>query len=174
MSEAVCQAQALVQRFKTRDPFHIAAELGLKVYFRSDFSELKGFYTLILEQPCIFINANLDEPMQRSVCAHELGHDLLHRRLSALAAFDEFSAFNLKTKPEYEASSFAAALLIDDDELFDLSRQELTIDAIAANMDCQKELIALRMHERNKEARLAGETEPFNLCDQPLGSFLKN
>lgn len=169
MTRAVTKAEELVAQYGTRDPFSLAKELGVKVYMRTDFAELKGFYRLVLDQPCIFLNANLDEGLLRTVCAHELGHELLHRELSGIAAY---SAFNLSTKPEYEASLFAATLLIDEHELFELSRQELSIDAIAAQLSCQKELVILRMHELNKAAEEEGSEQIFSLNQRALGSFL--
>lgn len=168
------RAQKLTKHFKTHDPFAIAEGLGVKVYLRSDFVELKGFYKVILGSRCIFLNSNLEDSLLRTVCAHELGHDILHRELSGLAAFNEYSAFNRSVKPEYEASAFAAALLIDEGELFELSREELTIGAIATRIGCRPELVALRMRDLNKEARRRGEEEIFSLSHIPLGSFLKD
>lgn len=168
------RAQVLAKRFRTRDPFAIAEALGVKVYLRSDFVELKGFYKVILKNRCIFLNGNLEDSLLRTVCAHELGHDILHRTLSGLAAFSEYSAFNRSVKPEYEASAFAAALLIDDAELFELSREELTVDAIATHMGCRPELVVLRMHDLNKEACRRGEENIFSLSHIPSGSFLKD
>ena len=72
----------LVKRCNTRDPFKIAEAIGVKVMFVDNFEKLKGVYRVIKRNRWIFINSNLSERMQRIVCAHELGHDQLHRHLA--------------------------------------------------------------------------------------------
>ena len=72
----------LVKRCGTRDPFRIAHELGIEVLFCDDFGPLKGMYRVIKRNRFIFINKDLSERMQRIVCAHELGHDQLHRHFA--------------------------------------------------------------------------------------------
>lgn len=73
----------LVKRCGTRDPFRIAHELGIEVLFCDDFGPLKGMYRVIKHNRFIFINKDLSERMQRIVCAHEPGHDQLHRKCIA-------------------------------------------------------------------------------------------
>lgn len=72
----------LVKRCGTRDPFEIAADIGVEVMFCDNFGPLKGMYRVIKRNRFIFINNQLSEQMQRIVCAHELGHDQLHRNLA--------------------------------------------------------------------------------------------
>lgn len=107
-------ALRLVREFGTRDPFAIARGLGVQVLFRNDFTRLKGMYKVILRNRYIFINANLEPAMQHLVCAHELGHDLLHRRFFRAGTFQEFVLYDMKSKPEFEANVFAAELLLED------------------------------------------------------------
>ena len=80
----------LVRRCGTRDPFRIAQELGIEVLFCDDFGPLKGMYRVIKRNRFIFINKDLSSRMQRIVCAHELGHDQLHRHLAKGNALQEF------------------------------------------------------------------------------------
>ena len=47
-----------------------------------NFSSLKGMYRVIKRNRFIFLNNSLDENMLRIVCAHELGHDQLHRNMA--------------------------------------------------------------------------------------------
>ena len=104
-------ARKLIRKFKTRDPFAIARELGIEVLLRNDFKRQKGVFKVIANNAFIFINANLSEEMQRLVCAHELGHALLHRSLGLQAGLVEFEVFNITTQCEYDANVFAATLL---------------------------------------------------------------
>lgn len=115
-------ARKLIRKFKTRDPFAIARELGIEVLLRNDFKRQKGVFKVIANNAFIFINANLSEEMQALVCAHELGHALLHRSLGLQAGLVEFEVFNITTQCEYDANVFAAALLLDDQELLETAR----------------------------------------------------
>lgn len=92
----------LVRRCGTRDPFRIAQELGIEVLFCDDFGPLKGMYRVIKRNRFIFINKDLSSRMQRIVCAHELGHDQLHRHLAKGNALQEFMLYDMATKPEYK------------------------------------------------------------------------
>ena len=98
----------LVRRCGTRDPFRIAQELGIEVLFCDDFGPLKGMYRVIKRNRFIFINKDLSSRMQRIVCAHELGHDQLHRHLAKGNTLQEFMLYDMATKPEYEANIVAA------------------------------------------------------------------
>lgn len=80
----------LVKRCGTRDPFEIAADIGVEVMFCDNFGPLKGMYRVIKRNRFIFINNQLSGQMQRIVCAHELGHDQLHRNLAKDNPLREF------------------------------------------------------------------------------------
>ena len=72
----------LVRRCGTRDPFSIAKQIGVEVLLCKDLASLKGMYRVIQSATAfIILNGDLDDQMQRIVCAHELGHDQLHRVL---------------------------------------------------------------------------------------------
>ncbi len=55
-------------------------------------------------------NNSLDENMLRIVCAHELGHDQLHRNMAKTTPIHEFMLYDMKSKPEYEANIVAAEI----------------------------------------------------------------
>ena len=78
---------SLVRRCETRDPFRIADELGVEVLFCEDFGRLKGMYRVIKRNRFILLNKDLSDRMMRIVCAHELGHDQLHRNLAKGAQY---------------------------------------------------------------------------------------
>ena len=110
---------SLVRRCETRDPFRIADELGVEVLFCEDFGRLKGMYRVIKRNRFILLNKDLSDRMMRIVCAHELGHDQLHRNLAKDSAIREFMLYDMTTKPEYEANIVAAEILLDNDEMLD-------------------------------------------------------
>ena len=73
--------QSRVRKSKTRNPFVIAEDNGIMLLFDANLKNLKGMYTIIKRNRIIIINDNMPEQMQNIVCAHELGHDALHRSL---------------------------------------------------------------------------------------------
>lgn len=111
IDEIANRANQLTKRFATRDPFEIAENLGINVFFTKELTTLKGMYFVMKRNRYIYINDNLDERSKRIVCAHELGHDQLHRDLAKLGALQEFVLYDMSTRPEYEANVFAASTL---------------------------------------------------------------
>ena len=88
--------KSLIRKYHTRDPFEIAEALGIEVVMCPEFKRQKGVFTVILRNCLILINANLSEEMQRIVCAHELGHALLHRKMAtASGGLMEFELFDI-------------------------------------------------------------------------------
>ena len=140
----------LVKRFHTRNPFEIAEALNIHVLFRDDFGPLKGMYRVIKRNRFIFINQDLDEPMQLLVCAHELGHDQLHRKLGAADGLHEFSFYDMTARPEYEANIVAADILLDSDEVLEyIYTFGYTLEQIASAMYTSPHLVALKIKSLN-------------------------
>lgn len=141
----------LVKRCGTRDPFEIAREIGVEVMFCDNFGPLKGMYRVIQRNRFIFINAALDEQMQRIVCAHELGHDQLHRHMATDDSLREFTLYDMKTKYEYEANILAAEILLDSEELLELIHTyNYSAEQIASAMDTDINLVALKIAHLNQ------------------------
>ena len=138
--------ERLVRRCGTRDPFEIARQLGVEVLFCPDFGSMKGMYRVVKRTRFIFLNRDLTPQMQRIVCAHELGHDQLHRDLATTGAIQEFMLYDMTTKPEYEANIVAAEILLDTDEVLDyVYNFGYTSEQIAKAMDTDINLVALKV-----------------------------
>lgn len=137
----------LVKRYGTRDPFRIAKELGIIVLDDCDnFGPLKGMYRIIKRNRFIFLNKDLSPEMKRIVCAHELGHDQLHRHLAASAGLQEFSLYDMRTKPEFEANIVAAEILLDTNEVLEyIYDYGYTSEQIARAMNTDINLVALKI-----------------------------
>ena len=136
----------LVRRCGTRDPFEIARQLGIEVLFCPDFGSMKGMYRVVKRTRFIFLNRDLTPQMQRIVCAHELGHDKLHRDLAKVGALQEFMLYDMTTKPEYEANIVAAEILLDTDEVLDyVYNFGYTSEQIAKAMSTDINLVALKV-----------------------------
>jgi len=142
---------SLVRRCGTRDPLKIAHELGITVMFCDDFGPLKGMYKVIKRNRFIFLNEDLSDRMQRIVCAHELGHDQLHRELGKGAGLREFMLYDMASIHEYEANIVAAEILIDNDELLDLIyHYRYSAEQIARQMNTDINLVALKIAHLNE------------------------
>ena len=136
----------LVIRCGTRDPFRIAQELGIEVLFCESFGPLKGMYRVIKRNRFIFINKDLSPCMQTIVCAHEIGHDQLHRSMAKNDAIQEFMLYDMATKPEYEANIVAAEILLDTAELLEyVYHYGYTSEKIARAMHTDINLVALKI-----------------------------
>lgn len=140
----------LVKRFHTRNPFEIADALGIYVLFCEGFGSMKGMYRVIKRNRFIFINQGLDEPTQLLVCAHELGHDQLHRKLGAADGLHEFSFYDMTARPEYEANIVAADILLDSNEVLEyIYNFGYTVEQIASAMYTSPHLVALKIKSLN-------------------------
>lgn len=149
-SEVYTLGDMLVKRFATRNPFLIAEQLGNHILFCKDFGPLKGMYRVIKRNRFIFINRDLDEPTQALVCAHEIGHDQLHRKLGTTGGLQEFSFYDLTARPEYEANIVAADILLDTGELLDyIYTYQFNVEEIANAMCTNTNLVALKIESLN-------------------------
>lgn len=101
----------LMKKYKTNDPFELCSFLGYKV-MEEPLGNINGFYQSCIRNKIIHINCELDYREKLFVCAHELGHALLHSKLNIL--FLEKRTFCNKSKYELEANKFAAELIIPD------------------------------------------------------------
>ena len=106
------KADELVRRHESRNPLTIARELGINVVFE-ELGSINGYYNSIGRVRFIHINSSCRN--RSLVCAHELGHAVLHPKESThfmrkhtLFSVDRF---------EKEATYFASCLLISDDDL---------------------------------------------------------
>lgn len=140
------EVQKLVKKHKTRNPMEIADAIGINILFRG-FSELKGFYTIENKTRYIVINNDLDGYLQKVICAHELGHDRLHRHFATYSAMRDYMLFDMKARPERDANIFASDLLISDTEVLMYARLHgYTYKQIAQIMYVPQELMYFKTY----------------------------
>lgn len=146
IDEIASKGAGLSKKHETRNPFEIAKELGIHVFFTKELTKLKGMYFIMKRNRYIYINDNLDARTKRIVCAHELGHDQLHRDLAKLGALQEFVLYDMSTRPEYEANVFAASLLLDEKEMLEyIYDYHYDSEQIARAMGSDINLVALKV-----------------------------
>lgn len=131
---------SLVKKHKTRNPFELIEGMNVILVFVS-LQGVRGFYQYFQRNNIIYIDDSLQEHEQLHVCAHELGHMLLHKKANALF-MDTYTGFNT-TKYEKEADLFAMELLVSDEMILEF--QEYTTDQIARALGYDEELIKLRL-----------------------------
>ena len=100
----------LIKTHETRDPFRIAKELGALIVY-VPLVRVNGFYQRYEDQDIIYINQDLGEDEAKLVCAHELGHLVLHNDINFI--FLE-TTLTVSSVYEAEANLFAIQLLRED------------------------------------------------------------
>lgn len=95
-----------VKKYRTSNPFEICEKLGLKVEY---VNYGKG---IILDSKFIKINKKYTEYSRYILCAHELGHAILHKG-DCLNYFDDSDTLE-KIEKDRQANLFAAYLLFED------------------------------------------------------------
>lgn len=107
-------AIGIAELYNTNNPFEIARERNIGILYEP-MKTTYGFYVRYRRFQNIILNDDLSEEMQRFVCAHELGHSILHADLNVpkLTRYTLFSA----DKFELQANTFAVELLLPDEML---------------------------------------------------------
>lgn len=132
------KVRSLTKKHATNDPFAIASLLNILVIFRYMHHEINGFYKLEQRNRFIVINKHLSTEMQKFVCAHELGHAILHPKLNT--PFLRANTLLSVDKIEREAHQFAVELLIPDSLLL----EGATIYEAAAICGVPQEVVHLK------------------------------
>lgn len=128
-------ADSLVRKYKTHDPFQIAKSLGIEVVFMP-LQGIRGMFRSMKRCRFIFVDSRLDEHGARFVCAHELGHAMLHRGCNRI--FMDTNTYFKVNQYEIEADRFAVDLLYDDSDLREFLEQPVQVAA-----DCMGVSLAL-------------------------------
>ena len=115
-------ADAVVRRYKTRDPEEIISRRAINLKEIRYCHDLLGYYTVLLNCEYIGINSNCTNAQRVSAMAHELRHALFDRKhASAGQAFQDTYFYSLdNSKAERRANTFAAELLLADDAVLEL------------------------------------------------------
>jgi len=107
-------AYRLVRRYGTRDPAEIAKSMGY-ILIDASLKGVRGFYQYVHRCHIIYLDSRLPDRERRWVCAHELGHSLLHKGLNRV--FMDACTIMVAGRYEWEADRFAADLIFDDNDL---------------------------------------------------------
>ena len=130
----------LVRLHQTRNPFEIIKGMNVILVFYP-LEGIRGFYQYFQRNNIIYIDENLPKSEQIFVCAHELGHMILHKESNALF-MDSKTHLNVNSY-EIEANKFAMELLISDEVLEE--NREFTIEQLSRMLGYHEKLIKLRL-----------------------------
>ena len=108
-------AEDLRENYNTRNPFELADKFGIKVLISKVLPADKKAYTIKSDNypTIIIVNGRYEYKSQMVLCAHELGHALLHSDAVNNFAVTSKNAFK---NVEYEANLFAVSLLFDEED----------------------------------------------------------
>lgn len=121
------EVKKLIQKYSSNCPFEIARSLGIIIQY-GDLGNTLGFYLHDSRIKFININQYLHEILQRFVCAHELGHAILHPK--ANTPFLRRNTLFSVDKIEVEANTFAVELLIPDEKIYEYRNTNLSIEQL--------------------------------------------
>ncbi len=147
MEQIIQLAEDIRRSCGGRDILETAENSGANVWLR-DLGRLKGFYLFENGKRYIIVNHALKPIMRRTVCAHELGHDMLHRELSA-GGIRENTLFLANNKTEREANLFAAEMLITDGEALSVLEYSRNIGEAAYELNALPEIVGYKLELLN-------------------------
>ncbi len=135
-------ADNLAKKYGTRNPFEIIHSINVILVFYP-LEGVKGFYQYFQRNNIIYIDERLDDNEKIFVCAHELGHMLLHKKSNAIF-MDSRTHLNT-SKYENEADRFAIDLLISDSIIE--NHLDFSIDQLSRLFGYSKKMIELRLKD---------------------------
>lgn len=165
------KVKRLKSKYKTNGPYQLLDYLNIRLhYFPSPTTSLLGMYTNMLNGRFIYISSELDYK-ERSVIAHELGHDQLHRFLMKKKGLGNFNCIsNMSNRYEDEANRFAAELLISDASIVDMVCCEIPLRSFAFEHNVLEELVIIKLKNL---VDLGIIDVDVNSLTKPQANFLK-
>lgn len=129
----------LINSNNTNDPFAICRELDIVVTVEP-LGSILGYCDTHFRMRAIHINEQAPEEMYPFICAHELGHALLHRNINT-PFLSKYTLFSID-KIERQANTFAVELLLSDEYIRD--NAECSLYDLAASRGIPRQFINLK------------------------------
>ena len=143
----------LKAKYRTSDPYELCEAVGIRISEQpmgTNNGACKGFLMVNARCKTAVINSDLPAEVRRIIVAHELGHGILHGSRS-LKSFHEVTMYDDADPMEYEANTFAAELLIDDDSFFSVLDQQPSFYQAASTLLVPPELLDFKVRLLQKE-----------------------
>lgn len=135
-------ADELIAVWHTNDPFELCSALDIIVVTVPLAAEIRGFCQYAMGMHIIYLNETLDDRQRKFVCAHELGHVLLHPQDNRI--FLDTATYQITARLEVAANRFACHLLYPEDSAF-FEYPEYTVEQTAAYLALPAELVQYRI-----------------------------
>jgi len=103
--------ERIMKEHKTNNPFTIADNLGIIILYHN-MKNVLGFFNKYKRIKVIHLNNNVPEKLQTFVCAHELGHAILHPNVNT--PFLKSNTLYSADKIERQANTFGVELILTD------------------------------------------------------------
>jgi hypothetical protein len=142
-------SQNLIKKYNTRDPKEILQGRGVFLIPFQTPTTILGMYKIIMRNRFVFYNPFVDERIINMVLAHELGHDIYHKK-EAKDGVAEYELFDINTEMEIEANIFAAHLLLDENKLMDDIKEGYTYQQLASLYDVNVNLMIFKLNEMHR------------------------
>ena len=105
----------IVKKVKSRNPFEIAEYLGILI-IKKPMEDVDGMWLHQKRTKVILLNDSLNAGRQRLVCAHELGHAIMHpdRNVSSIRAYTSLITSHYEVEANYFAFELELKRLDED------------------------------------------------------------
>ena len=140
-------ANELVQNAGTRNIKQIARSCSLDISETSRIKDMLGLLSLYFDKPLILINRQLDKQTKQMVCGYALGHYLEHQLLMDLHTLNKFLTIKDKHIRLYEHNAFTSHLMLDSDEVYQMTKRGLDAAQIAAAKGIHLNLVLVKLLE---------------------------
>ena len=140
----ICMAVKNIQKeYEENNPFHLCRDMNIllrQVNLGTEPDAIKGFFLKNKNIQSITVNSDLPESIQQIIIAHELGHCILHSH-PGVQAFHDIALFDECSILEKEANLFAAELLLNDQDVYEVLNQDTTFFTTARTFCVPAELL---------------------------------
>jgi Zn-dependent peptidase ImmA (M78 family) len=133
----------LIKKYKTNNPFELCDSLGC-IVMEVQLVGVRGFYQYYDDNNIIYIDLNLSAQTKKFVCAHELGHALMHKDTNVV--YLDTRTFLKTSIYERQANIFAINLIYPDDSFIEDYR-DCTISQAAKCLNVSENLLEYRVRQ---------------------------
>ena len=109
--------------------------------------DMLGLLSLYFDKPLILINRQLDKQTKQMVCGYALGHYLEHQLLMDLHTLNKFLTIKDKHILLYEHNAFTSHLILDSDEVYQMTKRGLDAAQISAAKRIHLNLVLVKLLE---------------------------
>lgn len=161
-------ALALIEEHGTNDPYEILENLGVVVIPINIDAAFLGMFRILDGVSYVIYNTHADENVITQVLAHELGHYLYHKDYASEAELADFGLSEESSIIEAQANTFAAHLLIDEDEVLDTIEEGMSYMELAQRLMVDENLLLYKLKSMKKRGL------KINLGEVPRSQFFQN